>query len=166
MNNTQSSLGDYFMKVKTKLAFVYYNQKDLPRVCCYLRLKALWSGRIEALIDSGMYSYLDMCTSGDDLEEQYIYFKVNTEQNMNSRKTPTVKFIRDIIGRLSIDSPCHYVVGESFSIGIIKPIVELFDVTIDLDILRDNTHSRISFGLNRVLEEILWKIQDKSYGKM
>lgn len=161
MSNIQSSLGDYFMKVKTKLAFVYYKQKDLPRMCCYLRLKTLWSENIEALIDSELYNYVDVCIKErEDVEEMYVYFRVNdTERCMNSMKLPTTKIIRGIIGHLSIDPLCHYAVGESFSIGTIDPIVKLFDVTIDLDILRDNTESSINFNfeLKRLLEEILWK---------
>lgn len=149
------------MKVKTKLAFVYYKEKDLPRMCCYLRLKTLWSENIEALIDSELYNHIDMCgISKNDAEEVYVYFMVNdTESCMNNMKLPTTKIIRDIIGHLSIDPLCHYAVGESFCIGTIDPIVKLFDVTIDLDILRDNTESRINFnfGLKIVLEEILWK---------
>lgn len=154
-------LGDFFMKVKTKLAFVYYKEKDLPRMCCYLRLKTLWSENIESLIDSELYNHIDMCgISKDDVEELYVYFRVNdTECCMNSMKLPTIRIIRDIIGHLSIDPLCHYAVGESFSIGTIDPIVKLFDVTIDLGILRDNTESSINFnfGLKRVLEVILWK---------
>lgn len=128
-------------------------------MCCYLRLKTLWSENIEALIDSELYNHIDMCDIGrKDVEEVYVYFMVNdTESCMNSMKLPTLKIIRDIIGHLSIDPLCHYAVGESFSIGNIDPIVKLFDVTIDLDILRDNTESRINFnfGLKRVLEGIL-----------
>ena len=130
-------------------------------MCCYLRLKTLWSENIEALIDSELYNYIDMCAiDRNDAEEVYVYFRVNdTERCMNSMKLPTIKIIRDIIGHLSIDPLCHYVVGESFSIGTIDPIVKLFDVTIDLDILRDNTESSINFNfeLKRLLEEILWK---------
>lgn len=154
-------LGDFFMKVETKLAFVYYKEKDLPRMCCYLRLKTLWSENIEALIDSELYNHIDMCAiDRNDAEEVYVYFMVNgTESCINSMKLPTIKIVRDIIGHISIDPLCHYAVGESFSIGTIDPIVKLFDVTIDLDILRDNTESSINFNfeLKRLLEEILWK---------
>lgn len=149
------------MKVETKLAFVYYKEKDLPRMCCYLRLKTLWSENIEALIDSELYNYVDVCIEERiDVEEAYVYFKVNdTERCMNSMKLPTTKIIRDVIVHLSIDPLCHYAVGESFSIGTIDPIVKSFDVTIDLDTLRDNTESSINFNfeLKRILEEILWR---------
>ena len=131
-------------------------------MCCYLRLKTLWSENIESLIDSELYNHIDMCgISKDDMEEVYMYFMVNdTEFCMNSMKFPTTKIIGDIIGHLSIDPLCHYAAGESFSIGVINPIVKLLDVTIDFDILRNNTESRINLDLKRVLEEILWKIQD------
>lgn len=146
-------LGDFFMKVKAKLAFAYYNHKEFPSMC-FLRLKVLWSDRIKTLIDSKMYSYLDMCTkTGNDMEEQYLYIRVNTRQYMINKKFPTKKFIR----HLSIDSPCHYVEDNDFSIGILNPTVILFDVIIDLDILRDNTECCVGDKFKRVLEEILWK---------
>lgn len=126
-------------------------------MCCYLRLKTLWSENIESLIDSELYNHIDMCgISKDDVEEQYLYIRVNTRQYMINKKFPTKNFIK----HLSIDSPCHYVENNDFSIGILNPTVILFDVIIDLDVLRENTECCVGDKFKRVLEEILWKRQN------
>lgn len=154
-------LGDFFMKVEAKLVMVCpYGPITLFKpVGYYIRLKALWSDRIRALLDSGMYENLGMCTRmGNDQKEQYIYFRISPDSNLNSKKAPTSKYLKGLEKEISL-TPCCFSVMEEEDLNDLSEdyIIRLYDITVNLGILMDNSKKVIEKDLYAVLEEILWK---------
>lgn len=149
------------MKVKAKLVIVcpYGPITQFKSVGHYMRIKALWSDRIRMLFDSGMFEDLGMCTRmGNDQKEQYIYLGVSPESNVKSKKAPTSKYLKGLEKEISITQYCFSVMEEEDLNDLSEDyIIRLYDITVDLDILMDNSKKVIEKDLYAVLEEILWK---------
>lgn len=149
------------MKVKTKLVILYPNGPItlFKPIGYYMKIKVLWSDRIQALLDSGMFENLGMCTRmGNDQKEQYIYLGVSPESNVKSKKAPTSKYLRDLKRKISL-APCCTSMMEEEDLNDLSEdyIIRLYDITVDLEILIDNSKGVLEKGLCAALEEILWK---------
>lgn len=149
------------MKVKTKLVILYPNGPItlFKPIGYYMKIKVLWSDRIQALLDSGMFENLGMCTRmGNDQKEQYIYLGVSPESNVKSKKAPTSKYLRDLKRKISL-APCCTSIMEEEDLNDLSEdyIIRLYDITVDLEILIDNSKGVLEKGLCAALEEILWK---------
>jgi hypothetical protein len=135
------------MKVEAKLVILYPNDPITPfnPVGHYLKIKVLWSDRIQTLLNSGLYEYLDMCTKiGDDQKKQYVYFGIFPESNLNSKKVPTIKYIRDLERKISLDACCTSPMKENDLKDLSRNyIIRLYDIIVDLDILIDNSEQII-----------------------
>jgi len=154
-------LGDFFMKVKTKLVIVcpYGPITQFKSVGHYIRIKALWSDRIRMLFGSGMFENLGMCTRmGNDQKEQYIYLGVSPESNVKSKKAPTSKYLKSLERNISLIPYCTSIMEEEDLNDLSEDyIIRLYDITVDLEILIDNSKGVLEKGLCIALEEILWK---------
>lgn len=149
------------MKVKTKLVILYPNGPItlFKPIGYYMKIKVLWSDRIRMLFDSGMFENLGMCTRmGNDQKEQYIYLGVSPESNVKSKKAPTSKYLRDLKRKISL-APCCTSIMEEEDLNDLSEdyIIRLYDITVDLEILIDNSKCVLEKGLCAALEEILWK---------
>lgn len=149
------------MKVKTKLVILYPNGPItlFKPIGYYMKIKVLWSDRIQALLNSGMFENLGMCTRmGNDQKEQYIYLGVSPESNVKSKKAPTSKYLRDLKRKISL-APCCTSIMEEEDLNNLSEdyIIRLYDITVDLEILIDNSKGVLEKGLCAALEEILWK---------
>lgn len=158
VDNTMNLLGDFFMKVEAKLVIVCPKGPITPfkPVGHYIRLKALWSDRIRTLLDSMMY---EKCTRmGDDQKEQYIYLGVSPESNLYSKKSPTTRYLRGLKREISLTPCCTSIMEEEDLNNLSEDyIIRLYDITVNLDILIDNSKNVIEKDLCTALEEILWK---------
>ena len=149
------------MKVKTKLVILYPNGPItlFKPIGYYMKIKVLWSDRIRMLFYSGMFENLGMCTRmGNDQKEQYIYLGVSPESNVKSKKAPTSKYLRELKRKISL-APCCTSIMEEEDINDLSEdyIIRLYDITVDLEILIDNSKGVLEKGLCAALEEILWK---------
>jgi hypothetical protein len=152
------------MKVKTKLVILYPNGPItlFKPIGYYMKIKVLWSDRIQALLNSGMYEYLDVCTKiGGDQKKQYLYIGIFPENNLNCKKAPTTKYLRDLERKISL-APCCTNLMEEDDLNDLSEdyIVRLYDIIVDLDILIDNSKQIIEKDLCAVLKEILWRGQE------
>lgn len=164
MGNILNLLGDYFMKVEAKLVILYPVGPITPfkPVGHYLKIKVLWSDRIQTLLNSGLYGYLGMCTEiGDDQKKQYVYFGIFPESNLNSKKAPTTKYLKCLEREISLAACCTSPMEEDDLNDLSGDnIIRLYNITVDLDILIDNSKQVIEKDLCAVLKEILWKGQN------
>ena len=71
------------MKVRTKLVILYPNGPItlFKPIGYYMKIKVLWSDRIQTILNSGMYEYLDVCTKigSDQKKTVFIYWNFSRE---------------------------------------------------------------------------------------
>lgn len=152
------------MQVETKLVILYPKDPITPYnpVGHYIKLKVLWSDRIQTLLNSGMYQYLDMCIKvGNDQKKQYVYFGIFPESNLNSKKAPTTLYMKCLEREISLAPCCTSPMEEDDLSDLSRDnIIRLYDITVDLDVLIDNSKQIIDKDLCAVLKELLWKGQE------
>lgn len=98
---------------------------------------------------------------GNYQKEQYIYLGVSPESNVKSKKAPTSKYLRDLKRKISL-APCCTSIMEEEDLNNLSEdyIIRLYDITVDLEILIDNSKQIIEKDLCAVLKEILWRGQE------
>lgn len=96
-----------------------------------------------------------------DQKKQYLYIGIFPENNLNCKKAPTTKYLRDLERKISL-APCCTNLMEEDDLNDLSEdyIVRLYDIIVDLDILIDNSKQIIEKDLCAVLREILWKGQE------